>query len=384
MTAYSPLQRAKKLLKTRRFSTVITLLSPKIVEYLNPVDSQEAFEYFCVLGTACLYSGDFGGADSYFRNARKIKLQDVNLLLAFAVLRLRKGDTDRAISYYLDALDIQPDNKTAARALEFIKGRVKTFSVSDWVQSNKLKTFYPPLGANPVFFRLFLSALCLAILWITIPRLLPKDWHPLQTLLAGPARAPVSGKRADLANFVLSAKEVQNAAETGAESAVYHYVFTAKEITTAYTQAQKYFQEYRDNAAQREINRLLNSNASPAIRQKARLLMNYFVEPDFDSLGQQDNYPYREVAANPVLYLDCWIIWKGRIANLAAGESGSRCDFLVGYDTLQNIEGTVPLRFTQPVDFDPARGAVNVLAKITLEGGRLTLAGKSLYQPIGQ
>ncbi|MDR3284652.1 MAG: hypothetical protein LBS97_05700 [Treponema sp.] len=382
MAVYSPLERAKKLLKARRFSEVIKELEPLIREYQDASDSRQSFEYFYTLGIACLYAEDSGGADTYFQLARKIKLQSPDLLLAFAVLCLRQGKTKRAVDYYLEVLDIQPGNKIAAQSLEFIRLHGDAETISQWVRNKKITRFYPPLGINPRKMRLACLLLAAGILALSAPRLIPKDWHPFRALVNGKTSVPVSGKRADLSGFVLSGEETKNAAETAGESSsAYRYNLTAKEITAAYIQAQTLFQNYRDNAAQVEVNRLLNSNASPVIRENVRLLMEHFKEPTFDSLNPKDNYPYRDTASDPALYQDCWVIWKGRVSNTRLDEAALRCDFLVGYDDLKTIEGIVPLTFPLSVDINPEL-AVNVLAKIKLEGGKISLEGKSVYQPV--
>jgi hypothetical protein len=382
MAAYSLLDRAEKLLKARRFSKVAALLEPLEMQQghieLRAMTEQELFDYYYMLGVACLYNGVIGSADTYFRNARKIRRQHPSLLLAFAVLSLRRGDTEQAVSYYLEILDIQAANKTALQALEFIKNHGDPETISQWVRNKKITRFYPPLGLNWALIRKSLLGVCLLLLLGFGGRL------ALQTL--GPRLSQwtdrgvsVPGKRADLSSLSLSAEEVQNAVETESASGMSRYMLTAKEITAAYAEALRFFQNYRDNAAQVEINRILNSNSSPAIRQKARLLMAYLVEPTFDSL--KDNYSYPVAAANPALYLDCWVLWKGRVSNLTSTGGGLLCDFLVGYEDLKTIEGIVPLKFAQSVDIDPGR-AIQVLAKVAVDNGKLTLTGKSLYQPV--
>jgi hypothetical protein len=55
----SVLTRARQLFRRRRFSQVIRLLESQVSRYRN--NSQ----FYALLGTACLHTGDFGGAESY-------------------------------------------------------------------------------------------------------------------------------------------------------------------------------------------------------------------------------------------------------------------------------------------------------------------------------
>jgi tetratricopeptide (TPR) repeat protein len=359
--AADSLHRERKLLNARLFSKVILELEPQLFEFRQLGDSPEVFEYYYLLGTACLYSGDVGGADTYYQSARKIKFKDPNLLNARAVLFLRNGKTDRAVECYLEVLDIQPSNKIASKALEFIKLHGDYETILKWVRNGKIKHFFPPLGVNPIIIRASIGVLVAAVLVLFSFQHLQQITDYAASVFSG-ARV-ISGKRADLSSFALTPDEAKE----------------TREITASYNNAQKMVQAYRDNAAQLEINRLLNSNAAPSIKQKARLLMGYLVEPTFDSFNMEDNYSYKTVAENPALYTDCWVRWQGRISNAITDISGTRCDFLVGYDTLQVIDGIVPLSFDKATDIDPAL-PVEVLAKIVFTDGNLSLQGKSLYQ----
>jgi tetratricopeptide (TPR) repeat protein len=367
----SPLLRARTLLKRRRFTKVIAELSPHIFDY------EDSFEFHYLLGTACLYLGDFGGAEGYYRKARKIHLQDANMLLGIAVIHLCHGETDRALGIYLDVRDKNPRNKTASRALDFIKhnGAAPNL-IQDWKERGKLRRFYPPLGTNPRIIQGIVAAVVLgALVYFGGPRLmgLVKQQRAL--------RPQVSAE--EWASLSLSREEGVNAAGGDLTSGVFRYILTDKEVLAAYDSARSYFQQNRDNAAQVEINRILGSNASPAVRQKARLLMNYLTVPTFDTLGARDRFTYKQVAADPHLYLDCYVQWSGMVSNVRGAGPRQNADFLVGYDTRSTLEGIVPLRFQADPTMDAGR-PVQVLAKITLDDGKLTLEALSLYQAISR
>jgi tetratricopeptide (TPR) repeat protein len=360
----SVLDTARMLLKRRRFSAAITMLEGASDRY------RDNFEYYLTTGIACLYVGDLGSANSYFQEARHIRTTDTHLLLAQAVMFMRRGDTDRAVQYYLDILDNEPGNKIALSALEFIRTKGTYETICRWADSGKLLQFYPPLGINPdIIIRIAVSACAgIAIGFLLVNVLRPRP-------------SPASGPRADLSKFVLSVDEQRNAQEKDLTGAVYRYILSDKQIKKSYENAQVYFQNFRDNAAQVEINRILNSNASLSIRQKARMLMEYLSEPTFDSLT--DNYSYEQVASDPNLYLGCWVSWSGRITNAVSQGQSYKCDLLVGYEDMKRVEGIAPLSFDEapspPIEGDRP---VKVLAKIGIDDGKLSLDGRSVYQPV--
>src|SRR5574344_912853 len=136
----SVLDTAHTLIKRRKFSSAITMLESSSESYIND------FDYYLTLAISCLYVGDVGNAFSYFGKAREIKLTDTNLLLGQAAIFLRRGDTDRAVQYYLDVLNNEPANETALAAMEFIRRDGDYSTICKWVDSGKIERFYPPLG----------------------------------------------------------------------------------------------------------------------------------------------------------------------------------------------------------------------------------------------
>jgi tetratricopeptide (TPR) repeat protein len=356
------LQVAQRLMKRRRFSAAIRLLEGRNEIY------EGNFDYYVLLATAYLYVGDAGTASSYYQHAREIKLTDTVLLLGQAVLFLRRGDTDRAIQYYLEILENEPQNKLAKKALEFIRTKGDYSTICRWVDSGKIEQFYPSVGVNPD-----------KVAGIVLPVLACILGFMLVMHLTELRKSASAGTRADLSSFVLSAAESKNAQETDMTGSAYKFILSGRDITESYEKAQRYFQSYRDNAAQIEINRLLNSNAVPSIKQKARLLMNYLSVPTFDTIT--DSPSYEDVVKNPDLYMDCYIVWSGRISN--AGMQGTlyRCDLLVGYETMQKVTGIVPLRFSTDPEIANDK-PVKVLGRLTTEDGKICIEGHAVYQSV--
>ena len=349
-------------MRRRRFATAIKRLEAKEEIY------EENFEYYLTLGIACLYVGDIGASSSYFQMARRIKLTDTRLLLGQAAIFLRRGDTARALQYYLEIKDNDPQNKTADAAMEFIRIHGNYDTICRWVDTGKIEQFYPPLGSNPDKITLVSIVLAAFVLGCVF------------TFIFFPRGQQYTGPRADLTKLELSSEEKSDAKEKDLSTQSYAFVLSNKEINRRYNEALKYFQSHRDNAAQIEVNMILNSDASVAVKKKARLLMGYFEIPDFDTIS--DVPSLTDVAANPALYLDCWVNWGGKVSNAVTYEDGSyTCDLLVGDETLAKYEGTVRVHFDSAPLVDGGR-AVKILGKIVLEDGMVSLRGRAVYQSI--
>lgn len=351
------IRKAQNLSKQKKFSAVISLLEPHIVEYRDSCD------FYYLLGVACMYTGDIGGAQDYLLRASELTENNAKLLVALGSLYLRRGDTSNAVESYLNALELDPNNRIAKTAMQFIRTKGDMATISQWVASGRIKQFYPELGVYIPWVPIA-SSIGLALFIFLLVLIIPKLQKP-------------KVQRADLSALELSSDDKRNPIDT--RGGVYTLMLTSNEITQAYNTAIDCFEKGRDNAAQVEINRILNSNASSTIRANARELMAYLKEPSFDTI--KDSYPYLEVAKEPYLYQDCWVVWSGRVGNVQAGDSLYACDFVVGYDTMKKIDGIVPMTMMQPVSIDEER-PVKILAQIDVRDKKIFLHGKTVYQPI--
>jgi tetratricopeptide (TPR) repeat protein len=351
------LERAKRAYFRKQYNDVITLLEPSVIQY------RDSFHFYYFLGMACLHTGDIGGASSYFQRARQIKMRDPDLLVAQAALFLRRGDTHQAVEYYLEALEYDPNHKLAKRSLDFIRKRGDVDTISSFVETGKIERFYPKVRKK-------VSPAAIAFAAAAVICCVPLSLYGMK-ILKGEPTGPV---RADISALALNASERSSSVETGGS---FRYVLTDRQVVAAYADAQKYFRTYRDNAAQVEINRIISSNASASIKQKARILMTYLAAPGFDSI--KDNYSYSQVTGDAALYLDCWVVWKGMATNIAATADTLGFDLLVGYDTRSTLEGIVPVHFDTVLTVDPDK-PLEVLAKISQVDGKIVLTGRSVFQ----
>ena len=352
------LKKADILFRRKQFENLIKELEPFVMEYRQSAD------FFYMLGVSNLYLGILGAAEDYLTTASRIDSDSPKSLIALGALFLRKGSTTEAISCYLEAQEMDPQNALVKKSLNFIR-KSDMATISQAVDSGKIKEFYPSTGVYiPVQQIVLVAVAVFAITGITIAAVTMHKKTP---------------KRADLSNYTLTVNEKNNPVET--DGGTYRYIMTTTQINDSYTKAIKYFQDFKDNQAQVEINRILNSNASVSIKQKAREIMNYITEPGFDTI--KDVYSYKKVESDPYLYMDCWVVWSGRVSNVEKTETTYNCEFLVGYDDMKNVDGIVPCSIPMPISID-VENPVQILGKLTVKNNKLFLQGKSVYQPLGK
>ncbi len=354
--------KAIRLIRKKKFGLAIQLLETEIVRY------HDSPRFYYLLGTACLYAGDYGGALTYFKRGRELKLQDPSILAGLAVLHLRRGETERAIELYLDILEKDPHHRLAQRGLQFIKKHGDPEQLLSLAEEGRLLPLYPPLPKIPGSRRRRL----VLVVSVTMGMALMYG----SGLGVGIFPNPLAKPRPGMDQFVLLTEEKTAPLLTGE---TYHLILTQGEILRSYERALRLFSEYRDEAAKVEINRILLSNAGEPIKNKARLLKNYAATPGFDTL--RDRFSYNEVMKDPLLYQDVYVIWRGMAANVIAEAQRTSWDLLVGYDTKQVLQGIIPVRCDFAIDVDVEK-PLEVLGQIVVmpEKKGIYLRGVAVHQ----
>jgi tetratricopeptide (TPR) repeat protein len=358
------LSKAARLAKKRDYEGAIKILKNEEDRYNG------SFKYYSLYAIICLHAGNHVEALENFRLARQIKMKEPSTMLGLAALYLKRMNTVQAVDYYLDVKEIEPKNKIAKKALEIIRRHSTSEDLSDWMTSGRLEKLYPPIPAAGVDSKMILSLFVIIAFALLIFAVLLKTRvipNPFNTHNARPS-----------AEFTLSAQERSAPVEVGGS---YLYILTRDQATGLYDRALSLFTDYRDENAKLHLNRILESNASQGIKNKARLLFTYMEIPGFDTFKRADNPSYADVKNEPVLYRDVYVIWKGMATNVEVMDEYTRFDFLVGYDTRRILEGIVPVVFDSPVAVNSER-PLEVLGKITLTSSYsdIILEGIAIHQ----
>jgi tetratricopeptide (TPR) repeat protein len=359
------LSKAASLAKKKDFDGALRILKAEEDRYNG------SFSYYYLYGVICLHNGNFVDALSGFRLARQIKMNDPSVMLGLASLYLKRMDTVQAVDYYLDVQEIDPGNKTAKKALDVIRKYSSSEALSDWLTPERLAKLFPPIPSPGITKRMVLlgSFALAAVLFVAYALMI--NFRVLQSPIKKPDARPHT-------EFILSGQERADPVETGGS---YMYILTRDQATTLYDRALSLFTDYRDEAAKLSLNRILESNASESIKNKARLLFLYMEIPGFDNFKRNDNPSITEVKNEPVIYRDVYVIWSGMATNIKITDEQTSFQFLVGYDTRRTLEGLVPVEFKIPVSINPDR-PLEVLGKILLNSTNtdISLEGVSIHQ----
>ena len=333
--------KARRLYRLRRYPELISYLEPQVFMY------RESYAYYYLLGMSCLHTGDYAGAYSYLRRALDID-ERVEAMLALVAVPLRRRNEDQALRTYLDVLDLEPRNRKARRALQWLSSLDAHEKDVEWLEYGRINGILPSRGfyvPRPVFFVVILLALGVAGFFGLSPFL---QW--VERWTGGEPREGI-----ELLSITSEDVRVVESATTQA------YELSERELNQLFQRIGDLFNDGQDNLVRRELNRLRLSNATPALKARAELVRDYLNTPDFSNFA--NNASYQEVVTEPALYQGVFVRWRGRVANLEVSDDRIQFDLLVGYESRQVLDGIVPasLDFAVLVENDQAVEVVGQL-----------------------
>ena len=359
------LTKASRLARSGKYEAAIRILQPEVNRYHG------SFRYYYLLGASCLRAGDFGGALTYFRLAHEAKRREPLAILGLAALYLRRGETDRAVDFYLEVLEADPKNRLAKKAMKVIRKHAGTDAFTAWLEAGKLPSLYPPIPSTGfsakeiVAVLAALFAVCIIAFGLLVRfKIISNPFNP-------------RGNRQGIAAFSLSREERMAPVETGGS---YRYTLTRVQALDDYEKALSMFSVYRDEAARIRLNRILGSNAPEGLKNKARIIISYMAPPGFDTFNLSDNTAYADVMNDPLLYNGVHVIWRGIASNVQISAAGTSFDFLVGYENRTTLEGVAHVIFDHAVSLNTER-PLEVLGRVIPAGDdSIRLEGIAVHQ----
>jgi tetratricopeptide (TPR) repeat protein len=357
------LTKASRLARSGKYEAAIRTLQPEVTRY------HKSFRYYYLLGASCLYAGDYNGALTYLRLANETKSNDPLAILGLAALYLRRSQTDRSGDYYLEVLELDPKNRTAKKAMGILRKNAGTDAFSAWLDSGKLPSLFPHFpapgfSAKEIFALItVIAAVCVLILGLLMRF----------KFISNPFRQKIDREGISY----LTQEEMNEPVLTGD----YRYTLNRTQTVDAYDKALSFFSAYRDEAARVQINRILESNASEGLKNRARLMHSSMAVPDFDSVNRKDNIPYAEASKDPALYNGVHVIWQGMTANIVTTDNGTTFDLLVDFNTSNTLSGIIQVKFNRAVLIRPEL-PIEVLGRIIPNNSLIQLEGVRVYQSI--
>jgi len=368
------LDTALSFAKKKKYDDAIRLLEGEIPRF------RTSFTFYYILALSCLRTGNYGNAYIYFTSAYNIKKNegatDVNTILGIAAINLKRGESARAIDFYLKVLDEDPANRKAAKALGILRRMSNGDSLAGWLDSGKIEELYPPFPRSKLKAGNIILPLIIIIAAAALAALFRAGKISLKDIFE-------REERAGFKEASLSAGDREKTVETGGS---FRDILGESEILRTYEKARGYFNSFDDNRAIVELNKIELSNASPGIKKKARLLLSYInkMEPALNSTNIRTQFSYNQVAKDPPVYRGCYVIWKGMAANIREEADSSSFDLLAGYESKTKLLGTVPVHCQFASEISPER-PVEIFGRVVPDSaavGAFRLEAVTIHQSI--
>jgi len=355
------LRQAWTYYKQGRFAAALESLEPQIFRHREDPD------FFRVLGLCCLRQGDWKGGETYLERSRQ--LDDPahrDVLLGLMAVSARKKEHGEAVQFALELLDRNPRDSVAKKSLARLRAAVADADERG-IDRESLTGWLPPYRRSSQTVRKWLIRVVAGM--AVAAGLAAGTWWGL-TFKVTPPPAEARQGSDSFAQPLSGSDEVL----VGSGYAV---TMTPDEVKAAWQRVQKAFQAYQDSKARYEINRILLSNATSVVKERARALIPYLHDPDF--ARPEDSSSYLEVRTAPTLYEGCTVRWQGVIANLNLGPKKITFDLLLGYQEGQVVEGIVPVELGFAALLKNTQ-IVEVLGRVLLRDGKWLVQGTSLRE----
>ncbi len=362
------LRTAEHHYRRKQYAQAISTLEPQIFLY-----RENAF-FFHLLGLACLKTGDLGGARSYLMRATQINSDAIAPRLALAACDLGRSDTSEALQMWLEILDEDPDNRYALKGLSLLRNGLGREGGNAGDATEQMHKLYPDLRTRRVPVPSARIAILLAGVLILAGAVVFLSPHAL-SLVRQQEPERDGSEHTELTRRTGLVEQV-----AGNRDATPRYVLSDSELREVFDSLRRFFLNERDNLAAREVNRIINSNATQQLKDQALMLRNYLRPPTFADFS--DNFALDDIRSDIVLHDGTYVRWRGRSSNVEISEEQVTFDFLVGYEDFVTVEAIVPVEFRRAVRLDPQLG-IEIIGRVRrdatspegfrLEGGAIRL-----------
>ncbi len=303
-------------------------------------------QIYLYLGYSSLRLGDNDGARHYFKSGLITNEGDVDLMKGLAYVYLKDDRIEDAIGLWGEILDKKPGDRKVKQALKRLR---LSDDVEKFVEDSNPEDFLsmkPPFWVKLKPYITGISIVVAVIIFAAAFYVSPLYDRALKKFFP---------KVVELRSVKLP-QQKEFVTQNG-EKALYY--FKNEELKHYFVKIKKYIYKNKVNRAIILLNKIMNSNALPQVKEKFKVLYN-FIEPP-NPLSIDYNPQYYEIIKDPVAFRGVYILWSGRVANLIKGRDFIEFDLLVNYIDEDTIAGIAHVKI-------PGKFFINNRMKVQIFG----------------
>lgn len=255
-----------------------------------------------------------------------------------AYLYARRNEKEKAITTWCTTLEKKSSNKTAQRALDYIRNKGRDLNLMDDEYFDSIKPAEPFLLPVTKILKTFLLVLL-------VLALIPGGYYVFITLKTKSFFS--SKKLADKLDKVTLPDYNPNLLKSEKDG-VKEFSFNEKELKTKFEKVKKKILSDDPVNAQILINQIKMSNASPEVKFKIEILEDFIEEPDYALFKNKIFFSDFIKAKNT--YKNIYVKWHGRVVNLHKSKEAITFDFVLGDEEKGINEGIINVIFNKYVN----------------------------------
>ena len=276
------------------------------------------------LGYCSLFIGDFDGARRYFKGGLLVDEDNIELMKGLAFVYLKDERIEDAIGLWGEVLQKNKRDRMVKNALKGLRESEEPLIFIENVKPQELMNMRPPLSTKiKPFITAGIITLAVFIIGVLI-YFTPVYNKILRTFYPD---------YFELKSITLPREEAMTSPGLGDAL----FTFSDQEIEKYFVRIKKDIYRGRYNSAIILMNKVMQSNAHPLVKERFGILYDFLEPPD--PLSLDINPGLSEVLKQPVVYKGIYVLWKGRIANLKKSKEGASFDLLVNYINEDTVEG---------------------------------------------
>lgn len=357
------IEQAKMFMRCRKFQQAISLLRSNYEDY------KRSYEYYLLLAISNLYLKNIGEVPGLLKDAKEsraqiekksdLKISDTRYFLCCAGAYLCRGETDKAIGYYLDVINLDCNNVQAKAALDFIEKEGDYDTICYYKNTGRIEEFFPPLGTNPqLVLKIVLPIVFCAMAAVAFIVIKRDVFFPSKIVL------PEATRNID---FTIPQE-------------IFEKLPTDNKL--AFKKALEYFNANRDNHALLEINKVFSlEKIDEKIRscsEQLKALCGPITMTTLSDKKLNDNFSPEEVGSNFALYDGTFVLWKGTFTNVVQTDTETKFDLFVGDLSKSKNEYNCTVIFEGKQNIIEGK-PITVFAQFRYSGGVPKLEGKSFH-----
>lgn len=155
------------------------------------------------------------------------------------------------------------------------------------------------------------------------------------------------------------------------------YSYNEAEIKEKFERIKSNILKNRAVDAQIEINQVKLSNASANVKGKVGLLESFITQPDyalFKNIVNLDDVLTEQKSGHPLLYNNVFILWDGRIVNLAVNKEDIKFNLIIGDESKGIINAIIPVVFKKAVILKN-NDKIRVFGRLNAESNNIFIEG---------